>query len=288
MSWRNVLSRRFVIAAGILLLAAGGLKAFTSSMKMVLIKEPIELRQSLARMPDRFGEGGRYKLVRREPRMPKDIEDVLGTEVYISHLYRDTTKELDEPGSVIRLHIPYYTGTIDTVPHVPDRCFVAGGAEPMGKQVMPLQLQSTRIAHDQADGWQALTALGKLVPLPGGTVPTTVVHFAQPSDPSQGYTVGYFFIANHSYTPTPEGVRLKAFNLFDRYAYYCKVEMLPGSGIEDAAGQVRLVPNVADVDETRLIMTEFLSACLPEIMLCLPDWEAANAAESGDAEPSSS
>ncbi len=289
MNWRALLKTRFLAAAGVLLVAAVSLNAVTSAMKIVLIKEPIDLARPLATMPERLGHDGRYVLVRREPRLPKDVEDALGTKTYISYLYRDTQMDEDASGAFIRMHVPYYTGTIDTVPHVPDRCFVAGGAQPSGKRVSALRLTSPRIAADDDGRLQALTALGNLVSLPDRTVPTTLVHFKHPKDETASYTVGYFFVANNQYTATPEGVRLQAFNLFDRYAYYCKVELMPGTGIRPDDGQVRLLPDVGDTEVAQEIMADFLAAALPEIMLCLPDWDRLTeqqtaAAHLGDAE----
>jgi hypothetical protein len=34
------------------------------------------------------------------------------------------------PAGVINLAVTYYTGLVDTVAHVPDRCYVADGYEP--------------------------------------------------------------------------------------------------------------------------------------------------------------
>jgi len=277
---RHVMTTRFAVAAVVLLVSAASLQAVTTWFKLVLIKEPIELRHSLTSIPRRFGD---YELIRREPRLPAEMEDALGTDTYITHLYRDRSKDLSEPGAVIRLHVPYYTGTIDTVPHVPDRCFVAGGAQPMGKQVEEIQIDSPRIARADDGGWEALTVMRHVVGLPGDTIPMTLVRFAHPRDQSIGYTVGYFFIANHKYTATPEGVRLQAFNLVDRYAYYCKVELQTGSGVRDEEGDIHLASGVSEPETAKGLMSDFLAAALPEIMFCLPDWAEAT----GKTNPSS-
>ncbi|NBB82112.1 MAG: exosortase-associated EpsI family protein [Alphaproteobacteria bacterium] len=277
---RSVVTTRFAVAAALLLISAASLQGVTRWFKLVLIKEPIELRHSLTSMPRRFGD---YELVRREPRLPSEMEDALGTDTYITQLYRDRSKALSEPGAVVRLHVPYYTGTIDTVPHVPDRCFVAGGAQPKEKRIEQVRVDSPRIAQTDEGDWQALTVMRHVVALPGGTIPMTFVRFAYAGEASRGYTVGYFFIANNQYAATPEGVRLKAFNLVDRHAYYCKVELQAGSGARDEEGEVHLVSGVSTPASAKALMADFLAAALPEIMFCLPDWAEAT----GEAGPTS-
>ena len=63
----------------------------------------------------------------------------LGTTNYISRVYRDGGAD-NPQGTQVRLHIAYYTGTPDTVPHVPERCDTAGGATAIDKTTVPLQL----------------------------------------------------------------------------------------------------------------------------------------------------
>ena len=76
---------------------------------------------------------------------------------------------------------------------------------------------------------------------------------------------GYFFIANGRVTPSPDGVRLLAFNLNDKYAYYCKIQYtMVGDRKLDQEAFVRIV-------------TGFTDELLPELMRCLPDWSEVEA-----------
>jgi hypothetical protein len=61
------------------------------------------------------------------------------------------------------------------------------------------------------------------------------------------------------------GVRKKLQNLFERHAYFAKVEMVTDMGSTDAAAPV---------------MMDFLTHAMPEIERVLPDWEAVKAMES--------
>ena len=71
---------------------------------------------------------------------------------------------------------------------------------------------------------------------------------------------GYLFLANGRSTPSPDGVRLLAFKLSERRAYYCKVQFTMGGS--------------ADFDDTAWLseIGDFMDEFLPELMRCLPDW----------------
>ena len=89
--------------------------------------------------------------------LPSDIEHTLGTEKYVFRVYADTRAirpewledaESDDamkrqtaeqligvarakaPEAFINMAVTYYTGLVDTVAHIPDRCYVADGYEP--------------------------------------------------------------------------------------------------------------------------------------------------------------
>ncbi|MFA7235593.1 MAG: hypothetical protein WC058_01910 [Phycisphaeraceae bacterium] len=264
--WNKVATPTFIVAALILLVSLLGMSTAMRWLGLHLVKQPVLLRRDLDLLTTRFGP---YVLDKKGGRLPDEQENALGTTQYISWIFRDERLKDNEPGSLIRLHIPYYTGTIDSVPHVPDRCVVAGGGTVAGAaQQRTVTLASDRI-HTVGKQVLATTASGS-VALPGLDIKLTIVTFAQPDNQAKTFCVAYFFIANNDYVPTPEGVRLKAFNLTDKYAYFCKVEVMP--------------IGIGDVDATEKSVSEFLSYALPEIMLCLPDWAAV---QRGDVPPRS-
>jgi hypothetical protein len=72
---------------------------------------------------------------------------------------------------------------------------------------------------------------------------------------------GYFFVANGRMTSSPYQVRNLAFDLTDRFAYYCKVQctmVVPSEDATDAA--------------YALAAGDLVRLAIPEIMRCLPDW----------------
>ena len=243
------------ICCGVLVCAVSGLTYIIGSTKSVLIKKPVQMRQPLIGIPQKLGD---WAMVLDE-RLPAAVLEELRTEFYISRQYRDMSMSLTEPGSTIRFHVAYYTGTPDTVPHVPERCFVAAGLTPRGKEVITLNLAADNY-QKQADGsFLASTRLSPLpVRVPRLDIPATIFTYGSNQQGHADANVIYFFAANGKFLPSPDHVRLQGFSLTDRYSYYCKIEV-----------GVNLV---GDKELAKQRITAFLSDFLPQIMACLPDW----------------
>ncbi len=250
---------QFVLAqaacVGVLVTAVVGLQTVVGVTKAVLIKKPVPVRQSLVVLPQSFG---RWQMIDDE-RLSNEILEELRTREYISRTYRDTAMPITEPGSTVRLHVAYYTGTPDTVPHVPDRCFVAAGLSPRGKSQSILNMRGPN--YRSVDGkWFASSPLSKkLVRIPQIDIPATVFSFGPVKQPKLQSNVIYFFVANGNFLPSPDHVRFGGFSLTDEYSFYCKIEI-----------GVHLV---ADPELARQRASDFLSEILPQIMACLPDWD---------------
>jgi len=150
------------------------------------------------------------------------------------------------------------------VPHVPDRCYVAGGAERVGLAVEPLDLDATTYAPEGA-GYLSETLLDPgSAYLPTAQFDATRFTYAQGQANARRLSnVFYFFAVNGKYLPTPEHVRIHGFDPRDKYSYYCKIEVG--------------VPGLDNPEEARAIAEEFLRKMLPEVMACLPDWREVKA-----------
>lgn len=270
-SWK---SPAVIAALAVLLCSAGGLAFAIDHYKLMLRKEAIYPRSGalLNSIPDETTSWVREGSDRREN---ADTEAVLGTTNYVSRLYKQ--KNAENP-VVIDFHAAYYTGMIDTVPHVPDRCLVGGGLQ-LGGFVgdIPLPLDQTR--------WSSVESADKSYKLYSVRTPnfstragTRVVFPRNPQDlrlrvfefksPRGGvFYSGYFFIANGGWVSNAEEVRLLAFDLRTKYAYYTKVQF---TGFGMSSGE-ELAKHAASM----------LDELLPDIMHCLPDWQAV---EAGDVE----
>ena len=139
------------------------------------------------------------------PRLSAEEEEALGTHDYISRVYQDVTAEPNQPGSQVQLHVAYYTGTPDTVPHVPDRCYVAGGAR---GATTSGQLKLTGHQYRQeAEGYSAKNVmLDERVHIPQTEFDATVFSFTFADRPGVHHNVVYFFAANGKFLRSPDSV----------------------------------------------------------------------------------
>ena len=256
---QGVMLQPFTLAvcAGMLLVAAGGLNGMVQASRMVLFKKEVPLRAPLFTLAERAGT---WVMEEDLPPLPEEQVQTLGTRHYIRRVYRDRSKSADAPGAMALLHIAYYTGTPDTVPHVPERCFVGGGLLPLGSPFRSaLNMQSNQFKPDPVQGYNIERLRDpRVVHVPALSIPVTVFQFTHPRRQDFVSTVVYFFVANGQFYPTPDDVRARGFDPRDQYSYYCKVEVM--------------FSGVGDADEATARTTALITDMMPEIMAALPDW----------------
>jgi hypothetical protein len=255
----------FVVAVAVLVVAAVAINAaviFGVSFK----KKPVALSLPLQEIPSQLGP---WKQVGVDQPLPSDIEHTLGTEKYVFRMYADTRLVKPEwiegmndedqlkrdesarmigqmrakaPEAFVNMAVTYYTGLVDTVAHIPDRCYVADGYEPTQSPEVVTWGAGSKAIDVRYINFQDQTARGM-----------------------ESKNVAYFFQVNGGYEHDPiTGVRLRLQDLRERLGYYAKIEMMN---------------QVSDQSVAKRAMSEFLSASLPEIERCLPDWEKAKAAD---------
>lgn len=260
-----------VVACVVLFVGAVSVQAALQQLKVFLEKKPIPLQASLDTVPmhlsgwTRFGKDQEYGAA---------IIESLGTTQYIDRNYlRDTAV-----GTVpISLHVSYYTGTIDDVPHIPERCWHAAGLAVLGTtKVIPITLDESEWSLDeninQATGQHykvasvthPVTGEGKEVRLPVGDLELMTTVFEDPQKPDHRRVGGYLFIANGRLTASSFGVRNLAFNWTDEYAYYCKIQF---SALYQVSNDGEEFLDIY-IDS----VTEIMQDLLPQVMRCLPDW----------------
>lgn len=150
-------------------------------------------------------------------------------------------------GDVIHMGLTYYTGLVDTVAHIPDRCYIADGYEPSAYDIPTWQLGPD--------------ASGKTYPLS-----VRFISFQDSTGNNRvSKCVAYVFHTNGHYESDPLGVRQTLEDLTERYGYYSKIELMT------------LVPKGlatdTDIATTSQAMTDFLTSARPQIESCLPDWQ---------------
>ncbi|HZW09971.1 MAG TPA: exosortase/archaeosortase family protein [Phycisphaerales bacterium] len=194
-----------------------------------------------------------------------EVEEQLGTENYLTRVYRERRPADPAHPRLIELHVAYYTGMIDTVPHVPERCFVGGGLQMGASPVrVPLPLDRSGWVKDpDVPGelgpiYRVRTAGGHRVRLPRDPEKLSIRASEYTIAGGSSLYAGYFFIANGGHTDSANGVRLLAFKLEDDYAYYMKVQFNSES--------------VGSVEELAELAGSLLGEILGELMHCVPDW----------------
>lgn len=264
---RNTFLTPSFLSVGVLLLVAAlGLNTAVSAMKLHFRKEACPLRQPLTSLPARMGHWVQVSVDRP---LQTDIEEVLGTKKYIYRDYVDdrvipasqieafSDKSYQErrvmlariqqehPDAVVNLGVTYYTGLVDTVAHIPDRCYIADGYEPTSYEIPT---------------WPIAAGLPGRADHPG--VKVRFINFEdQVGRTRMKRSVSYFFSVNGHFEQDPLGVRRSLENLWQKYGYYMKVETMT---------------LIQDKEESAKVQQDFLTAVLPHIQQCLPDWEKLN------------
>ncbi|MGI9013277.1 MAG: exosortase/archaeosortase family protein [Phycisphaerales bacterium] len=255
----------------VVLICGFGFQGAVHALNVHLAKKPIPLRAELGLSIPR--ELGSWSRVGSDEVLDEATEQALGTRKYLTRGYQN-----EELKAFIRLHIAYYTDSIDAVPHVAERCFLAGGMVQQGPaEYIPVALDTTmwreesdRLNSRRGVPYQVMTALDQYTRRPyevrmpvldvHGEVTLRLIEFMTPEAPDMRVVVAYFFIANGCATAAREDIRKLAFDQTDEYAYYCKVEFSTGG------------PAATVKADFLASLPELLNSALPEIMRCLPDW----------------
>lgn len=206
-----------------------------------------------------------------------EVLETLGTTNQVSRVY--VLKGTEGPqAKAINFHAAYYTGMIDTVPHVPERCFVGGGLQKSSASVvLDLPVARADWVEDESvpeqfrgplgaiytapTSWQYSDRRGLRVRMPRGVGPDEPVRMMVSEfrgEGGVGLYAGYFFVANGGTVASAEGVRTLAFDLTSDYAYYLKVQTTSST--------------VESKEELMELSSSLVGELMPEIMRCVPDW----------------
>lgn len=259
--------RAYFAALAILIVGAVGFRMLVAEFNIHLMKEAVDLRRPLDSIPTKIG---RWERVGSDSVFSDTLIEELGTRRYLDRAY---AIEGDPAKGFVHVHIAYYTGTIDAVPHIPERCWAVGGLELTRNSegsVVDIDRSAWRPHADEGGKYMVasvkdpVTAEIEQVTMPVGDVAMTTIEFQDPKQPTRRQVGGYFFIANGSTARTSYDVRSMAFNLTDRYAYYCKIQLTKSGSVKGADDSL-LEPFKNDA-------SEILSGLMPQLMRCLPDW----------------
>jgi hypothetical protein len=192
----------------------------------------------------------------------------LGTRNFLTCTFERTGAPEGEPAHRVEVHVAYYTGMIDTVPHVPERCLVAAGLQQLGTAtVVPVPLDMDRLApNPDADPelmggtvWAGRSPnIHRRINLPLGVENLQLRVTPFRDNAGRIFHSGYFFVTNGQAVSSSNEIRLRAFRLTDDYAYYTKVQF---TSIE-----------AESPEHLGRIAASLLDEILPDLMHRMPDW----------------
>ena len=260
---------RWTFAALLSITVIGVIVPIITRVDASLRQGPVPLRHAFGTIGDDLGSWSRAVGHDGQPRpdciFGVEMIEALGTDLYLDRFLSDGDRQ-------INVHVAYYTGMIDTVPHVPEQSWAGAGISISIKpQVVDLDLDfdgvtiaGSPVNPATGDPYPVVEVLelGRPVPvhLPVGTPEMTITQFdADSKNPQKKQLGGYFFIVDGRLTSdVPDAAR-------GYPGYSCKVQLTYSATRQDGEG------SYAVFDEFVEIAEDLLPSLLPEIMRCLPD-----------------
>jgi len=167
--------------------------------------------------------------------------------------YRDSRRPPGDPLRYWRLEVYYYTGGVGLVPHVPEICSVAGGAQWVRTTDIPVTI----------DGVEA----------PWGKGPLSLQRALFQQTDSSGAAIRrfvqyYIFSLNGSPATSRNEVRLALGSLFVRHAYFAKIQFAPVPAVQKTdRGLTYRLPDPAEADPAA---RDFMKHFMPHVLKMLP------------------
>ncbi|MCK4872398.1 MAG: hypothetical protein KAS72_06710 [Phycisphaerales bacterium] len=276
MKWFALRQPAFLVALLLLCAGAASLRTTVSVLEYHLKKLPVYApdNRQLRSLPATAGDWSRAG---KDDIFSAEMIDELGTRNYLNRMYvrrRPDAGPTDmgpEAYDTLQAHFAYYTGMIDAVPHVPERCFVGGGLHVSGGPwIEDLPIDSSRFLRNYySDGYDLLRVPAEFRPdgrdtvrIPDGveSVKLRITRFEDPRQPGKPMFAGYLFLANGRFITHAEEVRAQAFNLKEDYAYYLKIQFTAPAGTYE------------EPEELATASADLLNELLPGLLLCIPDW----------------
>lgn len=272
----NFLTPASLVSIAMLGASAIGFRAAIETSGANLRKRPINPPGGLG-LPSLPAETETWERLGSDPPpLSAEILESLGTRNYISRNFvKNGTLHTSKP-VVVDLHCAYYTGRVDTVPHIPEQCFVGGGMTLTSRATLvPIPLDLTRFPPDPTIKPELFDEAAFGVVRRGRSGPESDSPGARARMPfglddlklrvteykdvdGSSVFAGYFFIANGWAVADTLQVRQRAFDLTADYAYYLKVQFTS-----------RLVDSPEELGE---VAADLLNEIFPDIMRRAPDW----------------
>ncbi len=241
------ISPRYVVCVGLLLASALTMQAAARWFEAHFRKAPVELLKPLYAIDLKRLAPDYLPHPEPAPTLSEDTIQTLGTREFVHLRLVDTRLPRSDPASVADVFISYFTGKPDMIPHRPEECIVASGAILSESATLSLGLAGVKAPQDR--------------------VPLRSLTFEIPQRGLQ-FEVLYLFHVNGRFRTTRDEVRFAQANIFDRYAYYMKVELRFYS-----YDQTRAANRAQSAPAAERLLGRLLPLLFSEH---IPDWEVLN------------
>lgn len=266
MNYKSFLNIPFLICAAVLLVSASCKTMIDKITDRSFVKQALPLQKPLELIDE--NSLGRYKIIRNSRIENDDVVEELGTHDYLQCLLEDTQASDQSPVKYCSLFITYYTGDPDTVPHVPDECYVGSGSIKETSELIEFTVKNALgDASDPSSEHSTVKLKASRIVFrrPGTEIWDTAAKFSRL----------YFFKVNGQYSGSRNATRaIMSKNLWGKYSYFSKFEW------EFYGASSR-----PDREQIIQASTEMLSTVLPVIERDhWPDWDKANSEQNDDNE----
>lgn len=267
----------FIVAVVVLGISWGGFKLMTNWLQMVTYKQPVlwpagvtvnseDFRMTslplemgpFKRLEDGMLSGEKDGQPDGERILTEDILESLkiGTSLdesrvgdrqsnwYLSRIYVDTSKKSKQPFRYWLLDITYYTGGLEKVPHIPERCLTASGAQLLGSDSVVFSVDGLGAKYED---WQ------------GGLKFRRTRYVRRDENMFREIKAAQFYLFSLNGNPESNWttVRRQLSMPFGKYAYFAKIQFAPMDPTED---------DQEILDETEKFVKQFL----PYVVRTLP------------------
>lgn len=208
-------------------------------------KQPLPLKKSLELLDEE--DLTPYQVISKFKIENKQIVKELGTEDYIQWVLQDTELLTNSSTRKLMLFITYYK-LPDVVPHVPEECYTGGGYQKIASESITFEINNKAGFSRNIQGKYLVFGSTNFNPWQ-----------------SKGkFPVLYFFRVNGAYVGSREEARITLNkNIFGKFSYFCKVELVFNEGI-----------TAPSKEEALIASQKLLGAILPFLETeYWPDWK---------------
>jgi len=226
---KHYIQPAFLICAALLALSAAGMSFAIKKFGVHLKKEPLLLKKPLDLLDEK--KLAPYKVIVKSTIENEEVIKSLGTEDYIQWVLQDPDVAPDSTVRRCLLFVTYYRRP-DRVPHVPEECYTGGGFQKIASDNIAFEINEAVFDENNSNDGKKYTRTRKIEGKYLVFGNTASGNFWA----NRKFPVLYLFKVNGEYAASREEARIALNkNLFSKFSYFCKVEMVFNQGFNAPA-----------------------------------------------------